>query len=404
MHRSDRRTFLGTTARAALGLAAGQRWITGAAFAAAPAVPGPCAPSAWRKHGVVLDAAEPWEHGFIQNFTSPAEVLDDGRWRLWYSAIGSRPNYTIAFAEGVPGEPMTRVPARLTPGEPDDAPFALGNLPENWQPTQVVHVRLRDGRHRIYFWVHGPRILRYLAADSDDGRRYRVVDPHRAVLYHPTDRAAFGVPSPDGVVLVKEPAADRPTDEPPAPPHLISNDATNVYQLPDGSFEMFSVALLRVGRDHPGYIAHDNAAGFIRVIDRYRSDDGFRFEDRRRVIQPDADDPPDQQFYHLAVTHTPRGRVGMLGHYRVEAQTMDLEWCFSEDGVTWDRPARRAWVPRGDETEPDSYGIYPPSRLVHRDGRYHLFYTAVNMAHNHRHAHGPPRACIMHATTDSIWA
>jgi predicted GH43/DUF377 family glycosyl hydrolase len=149
---------------------------------------------------------------------------------------------------------------------------------------------------------------------------------------------------------------------------------------------------------------HDNAPGLLRVIDRYTSADGLHFEDRKRVIQRDARDPVDQQFYYLAVTHTPKGRVGMLGHYRCQAQTMDLEWCFSPDGSTWHRPHRSAWLPRGNEKQPDSYGIYAPSFLVQRGGKWHLFYTGVNSAHNGKHSYGPPRTVVMHATADSIWA
>lgn len=94
----------------------------------------------------------------------------------------------------------------------------------------------------------------------------------------------------------------------------------------------------------------------------------------------------------------------MLGHYRCEAQTMDLEWCFSRDGVEWQRPLRRAWLARGNPTAPDSYGIYSGNQLVYRDGRWHLFYTGTNSAHNGKQSHGPPRQVIMHATTKSIWA
>jgi hypothetical protein len=63
--------------------------------------------------------------------------------------------------------------------------------------------------------------------------------------------------------------------------------------------------------------------------------DGLIFETRHRIIERDAEDPADQQFYYLAVTTTEKGRVGMLGHYRCAAQTMDLEWCFSSDGLKW---------------------------------------------------------------------
>jgi hypothetical protein len=399
----SRRTFLQT----ALVTAAGAP-LAGCELSRGPGkpvthTPAPCPPTAWQKHGIVLEPTEPWERDGIQNFTSPAEPLEGDVWRLWYSVSGSR-HGGLAMAEGVPGGPMKKFPAQCSPGEPPDAPLAIGGLPRDWRPVQVVHLRLRNGRHRIYFWAHGKGVLRYLAADSDDGRRYRVVNPLRPVLYHPHDRAAHGVPSPDGVLLHRQPNRERPADEPPAPSRLISNDATNVYQLADGSFEMYSVALVPVPKDDPAYMAHDNAPGLVRVIDRYTSEDGLHFETRKRVVQRDANDPADQQFYYLAVTYTPQGRVGMLGHYRCAAQTMDLEWCFSRDGRRWERPARRAWLPRGDPPAPDCYGIYANHQLVRHNGRWHLFYTGVTSAHNGRDACAPPRDVILLATTDSIWA
>ncbi|HSA09978.1 MAG TPA: hypothetical protein P5205_06360 [Candidatus Paceibacterota bacterium] len=376
--------------------------LRAAGAVASAAIPEPCASTAWQKRGVVLAPAEDWEGGHIQNFTCPAEPLAGDRWRLWYSACGKK--YLIAYAEGTAGGPFKKFPARCTPGEPGEGPFTIGHLPDKWSPVQVVHIHLRNGRHRIYFWAHGPGIARFLAADSDDGKRYTVIDPHRPVLYHPSDRAAHSIPSPDGTLIHKNPSPARPANEPLALSRLISNDATNIYQLPDGSFEMYSVALLSVPRDDPAYMPHDNAPGLLRVIDRYTSPDGLHFEDRKRVIQRDARDPVDQQFYYLASTLTPKGRVGMLGHYRCQAQTMDLEWCFSPDGATWHRPRRTAWLPRGDEKQPDSYGIYSGGFLVQRDRRWHLFYTAVNSAHNHKHSHGQPRTVIMLATTGSLWA
>jgi hypothetical protein len=188
-----------------------------------------------------------------------------------------------------------------------------------------------------------------------------------------------------------------------APPGLITNDATNLYQLPDGSFELYSVALLQVPKTDPAYMPHDNAPGLLRVIDRHTSADGLHFETRQRVIQRDAQDPVDQQFYYLSVTRTPKGCVGMLGHYRCQAQTMDLEWCFTRNGVKWERPLRSAWLPRGEPPAPDCYGIYANNQLVRRDGRWHLFYTGVNSSHNGKQSHGKPRQLIMHATADSIW-
>lgn len=402
-----RRGFLRSAALAIAGTALAPGAVAAQAQEAADTLPSPCPPSAWKKHGIVLEASEPWEAGSVQNFTTRAEPLANGRWRIWYSVAASPASYTLAYAEGIPGEPLKKVPVQCSPGDPADASFAIGNLPDKWRPVQVIHLRLPDARHRIYFWAHGPGIARYLAAESADGRRYRVLDPMRPVLYHPNDRAAAGIPSPDGVVRHPRgnpPNPPNPPGEPAAASRLISNDATNIYQLRDGSFEMYSVGLLRVPPGDPAYVAEDNAPGWLRVVDRFTSDDGLHFENRRRVIQRDADDPVDQQFYYLAVTYTARGRIGMLGHYRCAAQTMDLEWCCSHDGLRWERPRRAPWLLRGQPPEPDCYGIYAGNQLVEHAGRWHLFYTGVNSSHNGRKSHGQPRQVIMHATAESIWA
>ena len=80
---------------AAAGAAGGLQAFASVETATAPRTPRPCPPAAWRKHGVILEATESWEGGEIQNFTSPAEPLGGGRWRLWYSARGSRKSFEL---------------------------------------------------------------------------------------------------------------------------------------------------------------------------------------------------------------------------------------------------------------------------------------------------------------------
>ena len=405
MLKFDRRTFL----RSLLCLGASGRAAPTLTHSSPPGLPrktetpAACGADTWKKHGIILEPSETWEGNGIQNFTTRAEPLKNDRWRIWYSVSDSTRDYSIAFAEGVPGDNMTRIRAVCSPGDPTDVPLSIGHLPDNWKPVQPVHLQLSNGRHRLYFWAHGPQVCRYLAAESDDGCRYRVLNPLKPILYHPNDRAAFGVRSPDGIMSCRETSLDRQADEPLAVSQLISNDATNVYLMPDGTFELYTVALIEVPKSDPAYIAEDNAPGRLRVIDRLTSGDGLHFKDRRRIIQRDGGDFVDQQFYYLSMTPTTKGRVGMLGHYRCAAQTMDLEWCFSLDGLQWHRPQRRGWIPRGAPPAPDCYGIYAGSQLVNHRGRWHLFYTGVNSSHNGKHAHGKPRQVIMHATTDDLW-
>ncbi|HRE82135.1 MAG TPA: hypothetical protein PLN52_13890, partial [Opitutaceae bacterium] len=278
-------------------------------------------PEHWVKRGVVL------ENGIdgIQNFNSSVEALNGGRWRVWYGSWRPVPN--IGFAEGIPGGEMTRYDAVLSEGEPLDARLSIGNLPAGWRPVQPVSIKLKDGRSRLYFWVHSSaeRIVRFLVADSVDGRRYRVLDPYRPVLYHLNDRAVeFEGTTAMGLKLIGK-SEDlrkrfpRPKQEPAANPDLICNDGVSVYQLEDGSFEMYAMTLVSLDPGDPRLESqqHDNLKGYRRAIDRLISDDGINWHSRRRVIEPDSNDPEDLQFYYLTVTHTPKGRVGLLGRYRL---------------------------------------------------------------------------------------
>ena len=243
----NRRTFL-----ASIGAGLATKHVVGAENP-----PAPCKPSSWQKHGVITRHQDEPAGGWLQNFTSVSTPLDDGRWRLWTSVSGRRIPFNIGFAEGRPGEPMRQTWAQLSPGDPPQAPLSIGNLPEGWRPVQPVAIRLPDGRHRIYFWAHGKGIVRYLAAVSDDGRRFRVVDPLRPCLYHPNDRAVDGKVAVEAGLSRRANRPAKPRDgEPLAPARIVSNDATNLYQLPDGSFEMYSVGLFELPKDSSRYIAH----------------------------------------------------------------------------------------------------------------------------------------------------
>ena len=378
-------------------------------------IPQPCASDQWVKQGIVLRGEGigwgPVEHG-IQNFNSPVEPLGDGRWRIWYGHWLPTPNFGVA--EGIPGGQMTKYEAVLTEGEPANAPLAIGNLPDGWRPIQPVHLKLKDGRDRLYFWVHSrtQRIGRYLAAESSDGRRYRVINAHRPCLFHFNDRAVeFAGTTPTGLKLVGKSEElkkrfPRPDAEPPASPELVSNDGVTVYQLTDGSFELYVNSLVSLEKDDPRLESqqNDNLKGYRRAVDRMISEDGLNWHSRRRVIEPDENDPLDLQFYYLSVTYTPQGRVGMLGHYRLYSQETDLEWCYSKDGINWIRTSRREpWLQRGKPYESDSYAIYQPASIIYHDSKWWLFYTGTNYAHNGKCSYGKPQSVLMFAQTESIW-
>ena len=86
----------------------------------------------------------------------------------------------------------------------------------------------------------------------------------------------------------------------------------------------------------------------------------------------------------MAVHELDDWRMGMLGHYRCWAQTMDLELCFSRDGLHWNRPLRGGFIPRGGIDEIDYYSIYPANRLLESGDDWLMLYDGGNWKHNHQ--------------------
>ena len=361
----------------------------------------------WNKRGEVFRHQGAPAGGWVQNFTSTVEPLEEERWRVWTSvSVPKTELKQIGYHAGKVGGEWKHTVAVCSAGEPDrKAELAIGGLPEGWFPVQPVTLRLKDGRSRVYFWAHGKGVVRYLAADSEDGRAFKVVNALTPCLYHPADRAVDGkVAVAAGLKHFMKRKAAPVENEMLAPAGLLSNDATNVYQLPDGSFEMYSVGLVEVGKDDRRYASQDNVPGLVRVIERYTSADGLNWGGRQRVLMPDERDPHDLQFYYLSVTHTERGRVGLLGHYRLDAQTIDIEGCFSADGITWERVQRQPWITRDvPDTTAGSFILHAPHAMVQRGGSWYLFYTGGNFGHNHREAHGKEDRAVMLATCESLW-
>lgn len=335
--------------------------------------------SIWNDRGIVFR-----DKGVnLQTFTSCTEPLDAENWRLWYSSCAGEDSssFNIGILQGVPGGELQNTPAMLCAGKAPKGVLAIGNLPEGWRPRQAVHIEMPDGSHRLYFWAHchTQGIVRFLCACGDDGLSYEVIDPYKPCLWHYNDRAAnTDFLGTVGLTFFSNKAHIKPDFEQESTPGMLCNDATNVYLLPDGSFEMFTATIYPVPEGDKRYVAHDNAAGWVRVIERRTSKDGITWSQGTTILEPDENDPEDLQFYYLAVTHTAEGRIGTLGRYLVEAQTMDIEWCFSNDGINWERPMRKPWLQRDSEL----LGVYAPHALVFQNGCWHMFYSGYNYNHN----------------------
>lgn len=331
---------------------------------------------------------------FLTGFPATVDILDSGRLRHWFSAIKFSSGHIESSSIGRATEESNGVFRRenfLLSTRPvlHSRRPVIGNLPEGWMPVQPVRIALQGGGFRLWFWAHSPKdgVLRYLAADSDDDRIYNCVDPARPSLWFYTDRAVFSLPpGVSGFAWNRDNRRKKPVVEPIAPPELVCNDATTIYQLPDGRLEIFSAAIRSVRKNSPEYLPHDSFAGYRRFIRRFISDDQLNFIPGGIAIDFANDDPPYLQFYYLAVHYHADGRrEGILGRYNALEQTMDIEQCSSADGINWHRAGRPLFMRRADEL-----GVYASGNPLYtdKDGRTYLIYTAFNCTHDRNYRVG----------------
>lgn len=316
----------------------------------------------------------------IQSFTSTVLHQPNGNWRIWYSRYTLKPHdkgYTFGYMDFSPDFQLLHDTVKQITAKPGKRGLNILGVPPHWNLIQPVYLKLADGRERLYFWAHGSEgICRYLAADSSDGINYIVEDWHRPTLYHPNDRAISRQSLKHKELTIYCNAAHQEQDpnEPEASENMLMNDATNVYRMPCGSFELYSADVIELPKDAPEPRQKDPV---IRTIQRRTSADGIHWSPPQRILIRDEQDPFDLQFYYLSMTCSPNGRIGILGHYRSDPGTMDIEFCFSQDGIHWDRD-RKPGFPRIKGME----SVYAPHDMIQVDDQYYLFYTGYNHTHH----------------------
>ncbi len=316
------------------------------------------------KLGLLLSGDLPGDAAGAQSAMGCGLFRIPGGYRLYYSGRSrEEPVSGICVAES-PDALHWRKPllGQLKLGGRDTNRIRIEGVPDYAHVTQPSMLQLPDGRFRMYFWLHEYRELkrkRYLVAESRDGLLWKTVNLDRPCLVHLHD--------PGAATQFKR---------------IRSNDAVHTYALPGGGFEMFSVFPVPNTPATGRYIAHDNAPFMLRVITRRTSEDGLEFSDPEFIAVPDARDPWDQQFYYLTQHRFGPLRIGFLGHYRVQEQSMDIELAYSHDGSRWSRPMRGAWLERGPAGESDSAMVYMPNQLIDAGDHWLALYSGSPALHN----------------------
>jgi hypothetical protein len=271
--------------------------------------------------------------------------------------------------------------------------YTAGNL----GPTgETLAVRYAESRDRGITWTK-PKDDLIFPRDKDDHASYYHTSAHRmgeAIVayvwrrggkddstlwrYVSVDAKKF-VREPEKPLIVSRGTSQKLLEE--AGEGRVSNDAFDVMQHPDGTWNYFAAVLDKAEHER-SIVKHDNVPGLVRLIGRATSSDGARFSPIEIVLRPDYENRNEWtvQFYGMQV-FTYRGFwLGLLHTFYVESQIIQPEWCWSHDGASWAR-TRTPAIPLGDEGNFDSRMIVFGTIVMQGDEIIWI-YSGMNWRHN----------------------
>lgn len=139
----------------------------------------------------------------------------------------------------------------------------------------------------------------------------------------------------------------------------------------------------------------DNLKGAHRRIAIWKADhfDG-RWVGPLTMLEPDADDPADLQFYSFSPFLLKEGGYGaFLNCHHTGDQTMDVQYVRSRDGWTWERCLHREpLLATGDAGRFDSGMVSVAVQPLLRNGEWMIFYHGRPTVHDHSYRYAEDRA------------
>lgn len=294
-------------------------------------------------HNPLLVPDKPWE-GYL--VLQPGTVLRDregGRFRMWYNAQ----------------------PTRERPAVERFLCMAVSQDGLHWDKPELGLVEFEGSRRnnilmRHVDWTH---CVLDDPEDPDPGRRFKLAWWGKAGAGGGGICVAF---SEDGVRWAAHPAN-------PVVPRWASGDTFSLAREPCGGRYL---------------LYHKTPRQPIRTVSRMVSDDFVSWRDSRLVLAPDAQDPPDTEFYGMSVFPCANQYAGLIWVYHTYSQTMDIQVASSRDGLRWERAAGRKLLMRLVPTNRysgesfDSMMAYPSSGLLDVGDESWLYYSGFSVPHN----------------------
>lgn len=293
----------------------------------------------------------PWEHGNFQLYGSVAR-RPDGLFQLWYQTQRRDSGVMMGYAESDDG---------LTWRRP-----SLDVVTLDGQPSNVV-----------FEHVHGAAVLLDTAEPREDWR-YKLLTGTRPSGCISAFHSADGIhwrPAQRGPVIGTNP------------------------DCPMGFLRA------RDGR----YVVYHRVWGHGRRVFRSESWDFLHWSaEPRLVLEPDAGDPPNTQFYGLGAAPYGPYELGTLWIYKTTQDDPDIakmgglqepELAYARSGHAWHRAAQGTpFIPTGAGDAWDRGNLQCASAPVYLDGEIRYYYAGTQVLHQRGWAFAPQQAGLGLAT------
>lgn len=317
----------------------------------------------WRSAASVLSNDTPWEREAAHFY--PVEVLPDpeqDRLRLYYLVMfrGEPERNVLAVAYSEDGRNWTK--------------------PDLGDGTNIV---MRSGGNPFDWGFYMPSSILYDAEAENPVERWKLLYWGRR---NPAVRAGYYLAtSPDGYTWQTTTAYPVITN---------ANDATTLIEVnpaalpgPRETTHLIYQQMWTYDANLP--IDRDNLTNMKRGIAIWWADPWpARWIGPAQILQPDAADPADVQFYFMTPYHTSNGYGALVSIHHTGDQTMDLQLMFSADGWSWERALdRQPVLPLGAPGRFDSGMAATTCRPVQWRGETLIYYIGRATVHDGKPAH-----------------
>jgi len=295
----------------------------------------------------LLVSDHPAEGNTMSMYGSVVRRPDDGLWQIWYTVLTPEKGLCLAYAESQDGI--------------------------EWIRPQLDVIEHKGKKTHLVFDAapHGATVMYDTREDRPDWK-------YKMLCGASPSHRICGFRSPDGIRWSPVPRNPVTGSHPDCPMSL--------HRASDGR-----------------YVAYHRPSFGDRRVGRSESWDFLHWSEPKLVMEPDASDPPQMQFYGLGAIPYGACEIGTLWIYQTLEDDLDFykmkghqepELVYARSGYAWHRAAQgQPWIRRGREGSWNWGMIQCASSPVLLQDEIRFYYAAIRTAHGRGRAKRRAKPC-----------